>query len=76
MTRGDTPTAPTAEWRATVATYACLVVALHDAGALDLGRLAVYLAVAEASLRDAGHHDAGERVADIGGRLPIHGRTH
>ena len=76
MTRGDTPTTPTAEWRATVATYACLVVALHDAGALDLRRLAVYLAVAEASLRDAGHNDAGERVADISGRLPSHGRPH
>ena len=43
-----------AEWRATVAAYACLVSALADADALDLKRLALYLSVAEMALRERG----------------------
>ena len=43
-----------AEWRATVAAYACLISALADADALDLERLVLYLSVAEMALRERG----------------------
>ena len=58
-----------AEWRATVAAYACLVSALADADALDLERLVLYLSVAEMALRDRGEVRAAELVAWMGGQL-------
>ena len=58
-----------AEWRATVAAYACLVSALADADALDLKRLVLYLSVAETALRDRGETRAAELVAWMGGQL-------
>ena len=48
-----------AEWRATVAAYACLVSALADADALDLERLVLYLSVAEMALRERDEASGG-----------------
>ena len=58
-----------AEWRATVAAYACLVSALADNDALDLKRLVRYLSVAEMALRERGEVSAAELVAWMGGQL-------
>ena len=58
-----------AEWRATVAAYACLVSALADNDALDLKRLVLYLSVAEMALRERGEASAAELVAWMGGQL-------
>ena len=63
------PLNETAEWRATVAAYACLVSALADADALDLKRLALYLSVAEMALRERGEIRAAELVAWMGGQI-------